>query len=155
MRSCTLPPALVVSILISTLIGCKSQYHTNPDGSVNVSIDLNKIAPIGYEICKKGAVKLSRGSVDLKLLMPERVEIPAEFQEYGAKYVEFHPGRHEVDLYKNLHSARVVYTKGDLAVEAGVPTIRVKLDTSKLSKGQYVLGISGDPFFAYCTVDVQ
>ncbi len=89
------------------------------------------------------------------MLMPERIEIPPETQQYGAKFVEFHPGRHEIDLYRNLHSARVVHTKGDLAVEAGVRTIRVKLDTSKLSKAKYVLGISGDPFFAYCTVDVQ
>jgi len=155
MRSLSPSLALLISMLISTLIACKSQYQTNPDGSINVSIDLNTIAPIGYEICKEGAVKLSRGLVDLKLLMPEKIEIPAEVQQYGTKYVEFLPGRHEVDLYKNLHSARVVYTKGDLAVEAGVPTIRAKLDTSKLSKGKYVLGISGDPFFAYCTVDVQ
>ena len=154
MRSCT-PSALLALILISTLIGCKSQFQRNPDGSVKVNIDLNKIAPIGYEICKERPVTLSRGIVDLKLLMPERIEIPAEFRKFGANYVEFHPGQHEVDLYKNLHSARVVYTKGDLTVEAGVPTIRVKLDTSKLSKGPYVLGISGDPFFAYCTVDVQ
>ncbi len=122
---------------------------------VNVSIDLNKIAPIGYEICADRPPTLSRGMVDLKMLKTERIEIPSENRRYGAKSVEFHPGRHEIDLYRNLQSARVLYTKGDLAVEAGVSTIRAKLDTSQLSKGKYVLAISGDPFFAYCTVDVQ
>ena len=155
MRSYTLTP-LLASIFIVTLMGCKSQTRINPDGSANVSIDLsNSGAPIGYEICEEKSITLSRGLVDLKLRMPERIEIPAEDQQYGTKYIEFHPGPHVVDLYKNLHSARVMHVKGDLAVEAGAPTIRVKLDTSNLTKGKYELGISGDPFFAYCSVDMQ
>ncbi len=140
---------------VALLVGCRSQTRRNPDGTVEVSVDLNKIAPIDYEICANRPPKLSRGVVDLQLQMPERMEIPPEEQEFGAKYVEFRPGKHEIDLYRNLHSARVLYTKGDLAMEAGVPTIRVKLDTSRLSRGKYVLGIGGDPFFAYCTIDLQ
>lgn len=145
-------PAVIVAILLTLLVGCKSHGR---DGVVNVTVDLNKTAPIGYEICGDRGPKLARGVVDLKLLMPGRIEIPADIEQYGAKFVEFRPGRHEIDLYRNLHSARVVYTKADLAMEGGVPTVRVKLDTSRLSKGKYVLGISGDPFFAYCTVDIE
>ena len=48
-----------------------------------------------------------------------------------------------------------MHVKGDLAAEAGTPMIRVKLDMSNRAKGKYELGISGDPFFAYCSVDVQ
>ena len=154
MRPYTLTP-LLTSIFIMTLVSCKSQTHTNPDGAANVSIDLSNSAPIGYEICEEKSITLSRGIVDLNLRMPERIEIPAEDRQYGTKYIEFHPGSHEVDLYKNLHSARVMHMKGDLAVEAGAPMIRVKLDTSNLTKGKYELGISGDPFFAYCAVDMQ
>ena len=146
---------LVISILSVTLIACKAQNHKNPVVWHKVSIDLSKRAPIGYEICPEGSVTLSRGVIDLKLLMPQRIEIPTEFQEYGVKSIEFHPGRHEVDLYKNLHSGRAVYTMGDLAIEAGRPTLRVMLDTTKLSKGTYVLGISGYPFFAHCAVDIE
>jgi hypothetical protein len=40
-------------------------------------------------------------------------------------------------------------------MEDRVLTIHVKLPLSKLAKGRYVLGISGDPYFAYCTVDLQ
>jgi hypothetical protein len=48
-----------------------------------------------------------------------------------------------------------MYTKGELAMEAGKPTIHLRLDASRLPAGKYVLGIGGDPFFAYCTVDLQ
>jgi len=150
----TLVPLLAISIGMPLLVGCGSQNRQGHDGAVNVSIDLNKTAPIGYEICGDRPPRLSRASLDLRLQMPQRIEIPPEEQRLGAKYVEFRPGRHDIDLYRNLQSARVLYTNGDLAMEAGVPTIRAKLDTSKLSKGRYVLGIGGDPFFAYCTVDL-
>jgi hypothetical protein len=39
---------LVAAVLTTMLLSCGSR---NPDGSVNVTIDLNKTAPIGYEIC--------------------------------------------------------------------------------------------------------
>jgi len=59
-----------------------------------------------------------------------------------------------VSAYPN-GALRVMRVKGDLVVEADAPTIRVKLDASNLTKGKYELGISGDPFFAYCSVDMQ
>ena len=141
---------LAVSCAIALLYGCKSR-----DEIKTITIDLNQTAPIGYEICAIRPPKLARRNVELLFQMPSRLEIPPDQQDFGAKYIEFRPGRHEVDLYKNLHSARLLYTKGELALEAGVPTIRARLDMAKLSKGTYVLGISGDPFFAYCTVDLQ
>jgi hypothetical protein len=87
--------------------------------------------------------------------MPTRLDIPPEQRYNSVEFVEFRPGRHHVDVYRNLHSARLLYTEGNLAMESGVPTIRAHLDMTKLSRGKYILGISGDPFFAYCTVDVQ
>jgi hypothetical protein len=40
-------------------------------------------------------------------------------------------------------------------MSGGVPTIRVKLDLTPLPAGRYVLGISGHPYFAYCTVEIR
>jgi hypothetical protein len=155
MRGQLLLKALAISIAIILLFGCNSGPPGPHNGFVNVTIDLNKIAPIGYEICADHPPKLSGGNVDLMLRMPQRLEIPPDQQHLGAKYVEFRPGRHEVSVYRDLHSARLLYTEADLAMEEGVPTIRVKLEMAKLSKGRYVLGISGNPFFTYCTVDLQ
>jgi hypothetical protein len=100
---------LAVSFAIALLYGCKSR-----DEIKTITIDLNKTAPIGYEICASQPPKLARRNVELLFQMPARLEIPPDQQDFGAKYIEFRPGRHEVDLYKNLHSARLLYTKGDL-----------------------------------------
>ncbi len=50
-----------------------------------------------------------------------------------------------------LRFSHLLYTKEALAVEGGVPTIRARVDAAKLPKGKYVLAMSGDPFFAYCS----
>ena len=155
MRRRTLLPALAVSIGLGMLLCCKSATRESRDGYTAVTIDLNTIAPIGYEICGGKPPKLSHENFDLRITMPARFEIPPEQENYGAKYVEFKPGQHEVDVYKNRHSARLLWTRGSLEMEDRVPTIHVKLPLAKLSKGRYVLGISGDPYFAYCTVDLQ
>jgi hypothetical protein len=138
---------LAVSFAIVLLFGCNS--------IPTVTIDLNKTAPIGYEICAGHPPRLERRNLQLLLQMPTRLDIPPEQRYNSVEYVEFRPGHHDVDIYRDLHSVRVLYTKGNLSVEAGVPTIRAQLDMTKLSKGKYVVGISGDPFFAYCTVDLQ
>lgn len=91
----------------------------------------------------------------LKIRLPEKFEIPPDQQKWGAKAIVFRPGDHDLDLYKDLHSGRLLYTHSPLSIENGVRTIKVRLDTGKLPKGQYVLGISGDPFFAYCPVQLQ
>jgi hypothetical protein len=150
-----LPPSLAASIAVILLFGSNCGTREPRNGRVNVTIDLNKTAPIGYEFFADKPPKLARGNLDLRLQMPERIEIPPNAHYLNAKYVEFRPGEHEVDVYRDLRSPRVLYTRGSLAMEEGVPTIRVRLETNKLSKGKYVLGISGDPFFAYCTVDLQ
>ncbi len=149
------PPSLAVSIAVILLFGSNCGNRERRNGPVNVTIDLSKTAPIGYEICADKPPKLSRGNLDLRLQMPERIEIPADPQHEGARYVEFRAGEHEVDLYRDLHSGRLLHTRGSLVIEGGVPTVRAKLETNKLTKGRYVLGISGDPFFAYCTVDLE
>jgi len=149
----------VVVLLIATLgmAGCKARGKTvskNGDG-VPVVIDLSKIAPIGIEITGHHPLTVPRGKVLLTIQLPERFEIPPDQQKLGAKAIVFKPGDHDIDLYKDLHSGRLLYTHAPLLIENGVPTIEVKFDTGKLPSGQYVLGISGDPFFAYCPVQLQ
>ncbi len=51
MRKRTLVALLAISFGMPLLVGCGSQNRQGHDGAVNVSIDLNKTAPIGYEIC--------------------------------------------------------------------------------------------------------
>jgi len=71
------------------LANCGSNSRPQGDNALNVTIDLNKIAPIGYEICGDRPAKLDRGRLDLRIQMPERIEIPEKNQTFGAKYVEF------------------------------------------------------------------
>lgn len=149
---------LLSSLAVATgivLVGCKSATRESHDGAYAVTIDLNKVAPIGYEVCADRPPRLSRANLDLRIQLPSRIEIPPSQQNYGAKYVEFKPGQHEVDVYRDLHSARLLFTRGSLIVENNVPTVRVKLQMAKLPEGRYILGVSGDPFFAYCTVDLR
>jgi hypothetical protein len=146
---------LLAAILISALMGCKSGVKASSEDSADVNVDLSNRAPIGYEICANRNVQLPRANIDLKLLMPEKVEIPPDAQQYGAKDVEFRPGRHPVDLYRTLDSPRLMHTAGQLAIEDGKPTIHFKLEASQLPAGKYVLGVGGDPFFAYCTLTLQ
>ncbi len=144
------------SLLASSLPGCKAPSRPeDSEGGVGASIDLSSIAPIGYEICSGRDVALSRGNIALSLRMPLTVEVPPEAAQNGPQHIEFRPGQHAIDLYKDLHTARLIHTEGELTVENGTPIVRVRLDTSALSTGKYVLGISGDPFFAYCTVNLS
>ena len=150
---------VVVVFLIATLsmAGCKARSNMvskNGDG-VPLVIDLTKIAPIGIEISGDHPLAIPRGKVLLTIQLPEKFEIPPDQQKLGAKAIVFKPGDHDVDLYKDLHSGRLLYTHASLSIENSVPTIKVKLDTGKLPSGQYMLGISGDPFFAYCPVRLQ
>ena len=147
---------LAASVLTCTLGGCRTQSRTEDPGRAAIaSLDLTSIAPIGYEICNGRGVTLSRGNIALTLRMPVKVEIPPESAQNEPQYIEFRPGRHAIDLYKDLHTARLLHTAGELTVENGAPIVQVRLDTSALTTGKYVLGISGDPFFAYCTVSVS
>ena len=146
---------LLAAILISALMGCKSGVKASSESSADANVDLSSRAPIGYEICADRNVELPRANMNLKLLVPERVEIPPDAQQFGAKYVEFRPGHHFVDLYRDLDSPRLMHTTGELAMEAGKPTIHFTLEANQLPAGKYVLGISGDPFFAYCTLTLQ
>ena len=149
----------VVVLLIATLAmaGCKarsSMVSKHGDG-VPLVIDLSKTAPIGIEISGDHALTVPRGKVIVTIQLPEKLEIPPDQQKWGAKALVFKSGDHDIDLYKDLHSGRLLYTRAPLSIVNGVPTIEVKLDTGKLPSGQYVIGISGDPFFAYCPLQLQ
>jgi hypothetical protein len=146
---------LLAAILISALMGCKSAVKTSSESSADANVDLSSRAPIGYEICADRNVQLPRANIHLTMMVPDKVEIPPEAQHLGAKYVEFRPGHHAVDLYRNLDSPRLMHTTGELAMEAGKPTIHFTLEANQLPAGKYVLGVSGDPFFAYCTLTLQ
>lgn len=148
-------PMLLAAILISALMGCKSAVKASSESSSDLSVDLRSMAPIGYEICADRNVQLPLANINLTMMVPDKIEIPPEAQHLGAKYVEFHPGHHVVDLYHDLHSPRLMHTGGEIAIEAGKPTIHFRLDAHQLPAGKYVLGISGDPFFAYCTLTLQ
>ncbi len=146
---------LLAAIVFSGLIGCRSAVKASSESSADVSVDFSSRAPIGYEICTDRNVQLPRSNINLTLMMPNKIEVPPEAQHLGAKYVEFRPGHHVVDLYRDLNSPRLMHTAGELAIEAGKPTIHFRLDANQLPAGKYVLGISGDPFFAYCTLTLQ
>src|SRR5207245_2033531 len=57
--------ARVISILMLLLVGCKTKTREGRDGIREVVIDLNKVAPIGYEICAEHPPKLSAANVNL------------------------------------------------------------------------------------------
>jgi hypothetical protein len=149
--------AVVLLIATLSMAGCKARSGKTSEGSDSraVSIDLTKVAPMGYEIFGDHPLVIGRGRLILTIQLPEKFEIPPDQQKWGAKTIVFKPGDHDVDLYKDLHSGRLLYTHAPLSIKNGVRTIKVKLDTGKLPNGQYMLGISGAPFFAYCPLQLQ
>ena len=72
---------------------------------------------------------------------------------FGAKQIVFHPGKTNVDLYKHLDSGRLVHTHGMIELRGNKPVLKVDLELAAWPPGRYILGIAGDPFFAYCTFD--
>jgi hypothetical protein len=47
----------------------------------------------------------------------------------------------------------IICTCGTIRFEGNQPVLNVKLDMAEWPPGQYVIGIRGDPFFGYCTID--
>lgn len=147
--------ALLIAILLIT--GCKGRSTEPADGknSYSAVVDLTRRAPIGYEICADHPLVMRRAKLTATFRLPKEIDFPPGGKQMGVKGIVFRPSEHEVDLYKNLHSERLLYATAPLYLEHGLPTIKVTLNTYKLPKGQYVLGISGDPFFVYCTIELQ
>ena len=142
---------LAVFVALIWALGCKRSRDLGDVQRIN--LDLRNVAPIGYEICASRPPTLQHANLNLELYLPQKLDLPPDAPG-GVKYIEF-PGQHDVDVYRNLTSTRLLYTKGDLTVKNGTLTLRTKLEMARLPKGQYVLGISGDPFFAYCTVNLK
>jgi hypothetical protein len=151
---------------VALLGSCRSNKEESPrpvasEKAQPVTLDLRFTAPTGYEFC---AGKSSRGdsadpqklphkNLDLTIRLPSKIELPPD--AHGAKEIVFRPGRHEVDVYKHLDSGRLIAAHGMITMDGDTPTLRVKLDMSQWPPGRYVIGISGDPFFGYCTMDFQ
>jgi len=82
---------LVVSILMPLLFGCKTRTRESGE-TPHVLLDLSKVAPIGLEICADRPPQLSAANLDLQLQMPQRIAIPPDQQNFGAKSIEFRMG---------------------------------------------------------------
>jgi hypothetical protein len=86
--------------------------------------------------------------------LPNRLELPPDAY-VGVKEIDFRPGEHTIDVYRHLNSGRLFSTNGTIISVGGVPTLNVKLKMGALPSGQYVVGIRGDPYFGYCTIDFE
>ena len=146
-------PLLAMLAATSFSFGCTTRR--SGDDAIRVTLDLNKTAPIGYEICASHPPQLARENVDLSVQLPPLIDISSERGTFGVKAIRFVPGQHDVDVYRDLHSPRVLWTKGNLSMRNSTPVLNVKLRLAELGKGRYILGFAGEPYFAYCTVDLQ
>ena len=150
--------AVVFSIAALSMVGCKTRTSkvSKNDGGVPVTIDLGKYAPMGYEFSGKFRLIIPRGNLALSIDLPDEFPIAPSQQKNGEpKAIVFNPGKHEVGLFKNLQSGWLLEADGYISDQNGVLTLKVKMDTAKFPNGQYVLGISGDPYFAYCPLTLQ
>jgi hypothetical protein len=146
---------MLVLILIFSAIDCTSRRRaTDAANTRTVVIDLRHMAPIGYEFCKPDPPKLPRRNLQLTVQLPKRLELPPDAY-MGVKEIDFRPGAHTVDLYRHLNSGRLFSINGTITSVKGVPTLKVKLKMGELPSGRYVVGISGDPYFGYCTIDFE
>jgi len=139
----------------------ESRQPVASEKAEQVTLDLRFTAPTGYEFC---AGKSSRGdsvdpqklphrNLDLSIRLPSKIELRPD--AHGAKEIVFRPGRHDVDVYKHLDSGRLIAAHGLITMDGDTPTLRVNLDMGQWPPGRYVIGISGDPFFGYCTMDFE
>lgn len=136
--------------------------HTSkpdPKPGKEVVVDLRFTAPIGYEFCAGKSAKgddtqpprLPHKNLALTLRLPPRItNLPPDA---GAKEIVFRPGKHAVDVYKHLDSGRLIHTYGTIHMEGNTPVLNTKLAMADWPPGRYVVGIGGDPFFGYCTID--
>jgi len=114
-------------------------------GRKSVMLDLRR-APIGYEFCADRPPKLDRRGTELMIYLPPAVEFPADAAS-GASQITFSAGRNDVDAYKTRDKDRLLWATGDITITDQKLTLKVKLPFEKLDKGQYILGIRGDPYF--------
>jgi hypothetical protein len=134
-----------------------------PKGLKKVTLDLRFTAPVGYEFCtgksEKGddrpPEKLAHTNLNLTMRLPEKITgLPADAL-FGTKEIVFRPGERDVDVYKHLDSGRLIHTHGTIHLENGRPVLNVLLNMGDWPPGRYVVGIGGDPFFGYCTIDFE
>ena len=168
MKHCPRPSTVFFGmIVLAWLIGCRagkqeSRKAITSDKVQNVELDLRFTAPIGYEFCSGKSSrgdetepqKLPHKNLDLTIQLPRKIELPPDAYR-AAKEIVFRPGRHDVDVYKHLDSGRLVAAHGVITMAGDTPTLHVKLDMGKWPPGRYIVGIGGDPFFGYCTMDFE
>jgi len=97
--------------------------------------------------------KLPHKDLDLTIRLPSKIELPGD--AYGAREIVFRAGQYDVDVYKHLDSGRLIAARGTITMDGDIPTLRVRLNMSQWPPSRYVIGISGDPFFGYCTMDFE
>jgi len=162
---------MLVAILMALLAAGAWTYRllkvraeaAEPKGLKKVTLDLRFTAPVGYEFCtgksEKGddrpPEKLAHTNLNLTMRLPEKITgLPADAL-FGAKEIVFRPGERDVDVYKHLDSGRLIHTHGTIHLENGRPVLNVLLNMGDWPPGRYVVGIGGDPFFGYCTIDFE
>ncbi len=132
-----------------------------PGNVHKVTLDLRFTAPIGYEFCtgksEKGddrpPEKVAHTNLNLTMRLPGKITgLPADAL-FGTKEIVFRPGERDVDVYKHLDSGRLIHTHGTIHLENGRPVLNVLLNMGEWPPGRYIVGIGGDPFFGYCTID--
>jgi hypothetical protein len=131
------------------------------DNLKKVTLDLRFTAPIGYEFCTGKSEKgddepprqLAHENLNLTVRLPVKITgLPAD-APFGTKEIVFRPGKRDVDVYKHLDSGRLIHTYGTIRIEQGRPILNVLLNMGEWPPGRYAVGIGGDPFFGYCTID--
>jgi hypothetical protein len=155
--------ALAIGLFV---VGCRSNRQGNLQNDERgqakfVTLDLRFTSPLGHEFCAGESAqgdsanprKLPHNDLNLTVQLPRKIELPPEASP--EKEIVFRPGQHDVDVYKHLDSGSLIAARGTITMESDTPVLRVRLDMSKWPPGRYVVGISGDPLFGYCTMDFE
>lgn len=160
-RRIVLLTALVAAGVSLSILYLKHRAKAEEEAKLpHVTLDFRFTAPEGYLICggdlnrrpdEPSPHRFPHKNLLLQLGLPARIEAPQG--EPHPTPIVFHTGRTDVDVYKHLDSGRLIATHGTIHMDGGQPVLKVELNMADWPPGRYVVGIAGDPLFAYCTVD--
>jgi hypothetical protein len=149
------------SALAWTYRWVQTRRKTEREQALQTTLDFRAVAPIGYEFCAgksragddRVPDRLQRQNLRLRIVLPDKItDLPPD-APFGAKEIVFHPGKTDVDLYQKLTVERLFHTHGTIEKQGANSVLQVDLNLAAWPAGRYILGIGGDPFFAYCTVE--